>query len=154
MHKIIEFVCDELKDLEHKVEKEGSLSQKDFDYLKDLTEVKKDLLKTQMLEEESEYSNAMGGGSYRGYSRGYDMMGGGSYADDMGYSRAEAFVRPDGSYRGEDMSYARGRGRGARRDSMGRYSSAGSEAEELRRMLGRIPDENTRREMEKIIDRM
>lgn len=50
------------------------------------------------------------------------------------------YVRPDGSYR--DMSY-RGRGAGAKRDAMGRYSKEGEGV-----------DEHTKEELRKLIDRM
>ena len=99
MHKIYEYLCDELKDLEKKAESGQELSMAELEYLNKLTETKKNLLKIEMLEEDSEYSNAMDGGSYAG-----------------SYARSGR----GGSYRG---SYARGRGRGARRDSMGRYTS-------------------------------
>lgn len=71
------------------------------------------------------------------------------YSGNMGYQR---------NNRGG--SYARGRGRNARRDSMGRYSSEGySRAAEdmkdqLRRLMEQAPNEMTRRELEKLVERM
>lgn len=71
------------------------------------------------------------------------------YSGNMGYQR---------NNRGS--SYARGRGRNARRDSMGRYSSEGySRAAEdmkdqLRRLMEQAPNEMTRRELEKLVERM
>lgn len=61
----------------------------------------------------------------------------------------------DGSYRG---SYARGR-TNARRDSMGRYSrnysrAAGDMADRMRSMAAEAPDETTRREMERMAEKM
>lgn len=61
----------------------------------------------------------------------------------------------DGSYRG---SYSRGR-TNARRDSMGRYSrnysrAAGDMADRMRSMAAEAPDENTRREMERMAEKM
>ena len=50
------------------------------------------------------------------------------------------YVRPDGSY--ADSSYARGRGAGAKRDAMGRYSSEGG------------VDEHTKEELRKLIEKM
>lgn len=69
------------------------------------------------------------------------------------------------SMRGEGNSYARGRGRNAKRDSMGRYSrergysrrySMDGEdmVEELRTMMENAPDERTRMEFEKMISKM
>ena len=148
MHKLIKFACDELEELERKVAKEGSMSKSDLDYAKELSELKKNLLKGQMLEEESEYSNAMGGYSRRDYSR---RM---SYADNENYPNMD-FVRPDGSYRDDGMSYARGRGRGAKRDAMGRYSSAEDEMiMQLERLMGTTSDEHTKSEIRKLIETM
>lgn len=136
MHKIYEYLCDELKDLEKKAESGQELSMAELEYLNKLTETKKNLLKIEMLEEDSEYSNAMDGGSYTGsYARG----------------------GRGGSYRG---SYARGRGRGARRDSMGRYSSEGySRAEDdfmadMRELMTSAPNDRIRQKMQSIMSDM
>lgn len=93
----------------------------------------------------------------------------GAYDDEMSYGRG-------GFYRGnsyDDGSYARGRGRNARRDSMGRYSretgysrnsyrrggySRGDGKDEyienLRDMMEDAPDEATRKEIERMIQKM
>lgn len=92
MHKLIEFACDELEQLEKKAEK-GNLSMSEIQYADTLAHMKKNLLKGEMLMEESEYS--------------------GDYSNEGGMSNR--------SYDGR--SYARGRGTYAKRDSMGRYSS-------------------------------
>jgi len=132
MHKIYEYLCDELKDLEKKAESGQGLSMAELEYLDKLTETKKNLLKIEMLEEDSEYSNAMDGGSYARGGRG-------------------------GSYRG---SYARGRGRGARRDAMGRYSSEGySRAEDdfmadMRELMASAPNDRIRQKMQSIMSDM
>ena len=54
------------------------------------------------------------------------------------------------------MSYAdrRGLGSDARRDSMGRYSSAHGMVEELREMMEDAPDEKTRMEFDRFIRKM
>ena len=79
--------------------------------------------------------------SMRDSYRGGSYRGGDSYAD-------ESYVRPDGSY-------ARGRGAGARRDSMGRYSSEGNEAVyDVRMLLNRTHDEQTRQELSKLLDKL
>ena len=60
------------------------------------------------------------------------------------------------SYRDGMYAYTRGRGRNAKRDSMGRYASEGgySRNEEmvskLYAMMNEAPDENTRREIENV----
>lgn len=130
MHKIYEYLCDELKDLEKKAESGQKLSMAELEYLNKLTETKKNLLKIEMLEEDSEYSNAMDGGSYARGGRGR-------------------------SYR---SSYARGRG--ARRDAMGRYSSEGySRAEDdfmadMRELMASAPNDRIRQKMQSIMSDM
>ena len=74
-----------------------------------------------------------------------------------GYSRA------DGEHMtsGRRYSYA-GRGRGARRDSMGRYSRGGYSyddarddmVKELRELMNDAPDERTKQEFQKFISKM
>lgn len=56
-----------------------------------------------------------------------------------------------GSYR--DGSYARGRGRNANRDSMGRYSREGL-ADKLRDLMEEAPDDHTRMEIKRLVDKM
>ena len=68
--------------------------------------------------------------------------------EDGGYSS-----RYDGSYRYGGNSMARGRGRNARRDSMGRYSSEDM-AQRLRDMSYDAPDERTRQDMERLASKM
>ena len=136
MHKIYEYLCDELKALEKKVESGQTLSMNELEYLHKLTDTKKNLLKIEALEDDSEeYSNAPDGR--------------GSYAYSM-----------DGrNYRG-GSSYARGRGRNARRDSMGRYSSEGySRAEDdfmadLRMLMDSAPDDAKRQKIQRIMNEM
>ena len=63
----------------------------------------------------------------------------------------------DSSYRGN--SYARGR-RNAPRDSMGRYSGEmgysrhGDPVDQLRELMEQAPDEQTRRDLERVLRRM
>lgn len=95
-------------------------------------------------------------GAEEGYSgeNGMNRNMGGSYA--RGGNRG-------GSYRGSygGMSYARGRGRNARRDSRGRYSSdygysraAEDMASQLRDMAQDAPDEQIRMDIERLAQRM
>lgn len=75
--------------------------------------------------------------------------------DGDGYSGAMHYTR-DGYGGG---SYARGR-TNARRDSMGRYSGergysrTGDMVDQLRHMMADAPDENTRREIERLVRKM
>jgi len=135
MHKLIDFLCDELEDLERKAEKEGKLSMAEVQYLDTLAHAKKNLMKADEMSED--------GYSERGYSR-RGTYEGGSY--------------------GDGRSYARGRGRNAKRDSMGRYSSrmypmdysmaADDMVSELRDMMHDAPDEQTRMEFQKFISKI
>lgn len=65
------------------------------------------------------------------------------------------------SYRGGRSgrgTYSRGRGRNAKRDSMGRYASDGRHNEEivheLRELMMDAPDETTRMEYQKVINKL
>lgn len=156
MHKLIEFVCDELEELERKVAKEGKLSKSDLDDVMKLAKVKKNLLEAEMLSEESEYSNAMSRYSRRG-SYADRSYADGSYAD-MSYAddgRGD-FVRPDGSYRyaTPEASYARGRRGNVRRDAMGRYSRSGDISEDLEKLMNKTDDERVKDEIRRLMERM
>lgn len=140
MHKLMEYVCSEMEELERKADKDGKLSMAEMQYLDTLAHTKKNLLKADEMWEESEYSEAMDGrgGSYRR-----------SYARDG----------RDTSYRYDDgtMSMARGRRGNVKRDSMGRYSRAeGAEmmVDELRELMQEAPDERTRMEFQKFIQKI
>ena len=94
--KIKKMLCKELDEYAMK----NKLTMNDLQPVHLMTDIIKNLDKIEMLEEESGgYSEARGG------MRGRSYMHGSSYDDDMMYSER------------------RGRGRYAKRDSMGRYSS-------------------------------
>lgn len=146
MHKIYEYLCDELKDLEKKAESGQKLSMAELEYLNKLTETKKNLLKIEMLEEDSEYSNAMGGS----YARG--GRGGG---------RSNSYYSMDDGMDMRGGSYARGRGRNARRDAMGRYSSEGGYSraeddfrEDLEELMATAPNDRVRQKLKSLIGEM
>lgn len=90
--------------------------------------------------EEGGYSSE---GSYRGMS-----------------NRSYMYSRDGGSYDdGSYNSYARGRGRGARRDAMGRYSRDGYSGksdmvEDLREILQETTDTRQRKELQEFIQKM
>jgi hypothetical protein len=97
IEKIKKMLCKELDEYAMK----GKLTMADLEAVHKLTDTVKNLDKIAMLEEKSEgYSEAR-----NGMRDGRHYMSGSSYDDDMMYSER------------------RGRGRNARRDSMGRYSS-------------------------------
>ena len=142
LYALKEMLCKELKNYG----KKGELTAGSLEVIDKLAHALKNLNK--VIEEEQYSSRSYdGGGSYRGsyaYENG-SMSNGGSYARSM----------DDGSY----GSYARGRGSGARRDSMGRYASAGYSRNndlvmELRELMQDARDESTRMELEKFINKM
>ena len=157
MHKLYALKDRLVKELEEYGSK--NLSDASLKTIDSLAHAAKNVGKVIECCEEEEYSN-------RGYSR-----RGMSY-DDGGYSSDGNYVRPDGSYRREivDSSYARGRGRGAKRDSMGRYSRDGRSyrgnsygysrdgkdeyKEQLMQLMDDAPDENTRQSIKRMLDSM
>ena len=100
METLKDLLCAELEDYAEKGQKANKMSAGDLEAIHKLTDTVKNILKIDMLEEESGYSED---GRYMGEGRIY----GTSYDDGM---------HREGGY-----SYARGR-RYAKRDSMGRYS--------------------------------
>ncbi len=127
MDKLIDYICDELDELEHKADK-GKLSMAEMQYLDMLAHAKKNLLK------------------------GDEMMDGESYAD----GRTPIYYRARDGRDGRDgMSNARGRRRDSRgRYSSGRYAMANDMVDELRDMMNDAPDERTRMEFQKFITKM
>lgn len=129
MHdNIYEFACKELDDLDRKA-KNGSLSMAEMQYADILEHYRKDAL-------------AVDGMESGGYSGHYPIYGG-TYSD--GSSRTHG-----GSYAGR---------RNARRDSMGRYSGDGYSrdggmVEELRELMQDAPDERTRLEFKRFIEKI
>lgn len=101
MHDLKDLLCAELEDYAENGKKSGKMSMGDLDSIHKLTDTVKNILKIDMLENETGYSED---GAYMGEGRIY----GTSYDNDM--------------RRGVGYSYSRGRGRYAKRDSMGRYS--------------------------------
>ena len=129
MHAIYdlkEMLCKQLEDYG----KKGEMSAAVLERVDMLAHAVKNLDKIIEKYEESEYSEARDGRSYRG----------GSY---------------DGHYYEGGRSMARGRGSNAKRDSMGRYSGdgysrTGDLAEQLRDMMGDAPDDRTRQDIERL----
>lgn len=143
MHKLMEYICDELEELERKVEKENKLSMAEIEYGDKLAHFKKNLLSSDQLWEDSEYSENM---MYaRGGSRGR--------SNTMGGSRMS-----------NGMSYARGgrSGRGGRRGANqygsyvmeGGYSNSSDMIEDLRELMQEAPDERTRQKFQRFINEM
>ena len=104
MHDLKDLLCAELEDYAEKGKKSGKMSMGDLESIHKLTDTVKNIMKIDVLKEEAGYSED---GHYMGEGRIY----GTSY--ESGYSERGG------------SAYARGRGRYAKRDSMGRYSRDG-----------------------------
>ena len=128
MHKLIDYLCDKLEELERKADK-GDLSMSEIQYGDMLAHFKKNLLKAEEMSD--------GGYSSRGYRD--------------GYSRGDYRFNGEGSY-GDGRSYAR------RRDSMGRYSRGYSMGDdmmsELHELMNKAPDDRTRQEFQRFIQKI
>lgn len=132
MHKLCEYIDSELMEMERGVADGKRLSASELEYADKLAHLKKSLLTNEAMEEA--YDD--------GYSRHYDD---GRRMRDDGYSYA-----------------GRGRGRTARRDSMGRYSRGGYSydegkddmVKELRELMNDAPDEQTKKEFQRFISKM
>ena len=105
MEDLKDLLCTELKDYTQKGKSSGKMSAGDTQLIDTLLNSVKNIYKINMYEEES-----------GGYSEGGHYMGEGRI---YGTSYESGYSERGGS------SYARGRGRYAKRDSMGRYSSRG-----------------------------
>lgn len=132
IYELKEMLCDELEELG----KKGELTAGSLDTVDKLAHAIKNINKIiESYEEEEEgYSGRMDGSYQRG-----------------GGNRVGSYARGDG----------RGRGRNARRDSMGRYSSergysrdGGELADRIEDMMQDAPNEQTRREMQRLAEMM
>ena len=143
MHEIYELkemLCEELE----KYGSKGDLNAGELEIVDKLAHAVKNLGKIIEMYEEEEYSGE--GMSYqRGGNRGGGNRGGGNR----------------GGSSNRSGSYARGGSYARRRDSRGRYSSEDgySRAAEdmkgqLRELMEQAPNEMTRRELEKLVERM
>lgn len=83
-----------------------------------------------------------------------------SYGEDDGsYAYDDGMMYEGGRSMNRGGSYARGRGRNARRDSRGRYSNegysrTGDMVERLRDLMRDAPDERTRQEIQRLVTKM
>ena len=141
MHKIIDYVCGELEDLERKVSKGGKLSASELQYADTLAHLKKNLLK----------SEEMSSGEYGrgGYSAPHSYRESGSYS-------APNYIRPDGTYNREMMGDYGEYGRGRSRDYMGRYTSGANEqtAHDIRMLMDKTQDEHVKHELSRLLDKI
>lgn len=144
---------DALYELKEKLMKEleeysqnGKYSKEDVETIKYMASAVDHLCNIVERAEEEEYSQRGGMGSNR-YSREGGQGGGGSYrGGSYRYSR---------NYGGG--SYARGRGQNARRDSMGRYSSAGDPGEmveQLEMLMQDAPNEQIKQQIRQLVQQI
>jgi len=134
MEMACELLHEQLGDLVRKIKNNG-MSTGDLEKLDKLTHSLKSVKGTMQMEQADE----------EGYSGMYPYMG---------YGRG-SYERDGNSMTGG--SYARGRGQ--RRDSMGRYSgergySRNDLSDKMRELMEEAPDERTRREIQQMIDRL
>lgn len=150
--KICDFINKELTELDHRIVSNGKLSMNELQYVDLLSHAEKSLLTSEAMKNHDKSEEE----SYKdGYSRGYND----------GYSRSE------GGYQSGSDYGARGRGRGARRDSMGRYADgysadggynagyqeyrSGKEMiGELHNLMKMAPNEEVKRKYESFISEM
>ncbi len=142
LYKLKDKLCEELEEYGSK-----ELNASSLEIVDKLSHALKNIDKIIKCKEEEGYSGGYDGGYDGARSYGYD---GRSYTDSFdGMSNAGY------RYSTTDPSYARGRGAGARRDSMGRYSRSGMDmAKELRQMMNEAPDERTKEEIRKLVNKM
>ena len=125
MHKLIEYVCSELDDLERKAEK-GGLSMSEVQYMDTLAHAKKNLLAGDAM---------MDGGESGYYMPMHRSYGDESMRNENSYARRRDSMGRYTSRRGE-MSYDDGA------------------VEELRDLMDRAPNESIKREYRKLIDKI
>lgn len=131
MHDLKDLLCAELEDYAENGKKSGKMSMGDLESIHKLTDTVKNIMKIDVLKEEAGYSedgHYMGEGRIYGtsYESGYSERGGSSYDRGRGrYAKRDSmgrYSRDGGMSYDEDMSYARG-GRGGNRGGMrGGYS--------------------------------
>ena len=137
LHEMCETLSEAIREANEKIRAGGGkLTAGDVDYADKLTHALKSVKATiAMMEDEDD-----------GNSNHYPYYMGGNYNDGRG------------SYRMNRGSYARGR-RNAPRDSMGRYSgergySRNDLADKMRELMDDAPDERTRQEIQRMVDKL
>lgn len=140
LEDLCETISREIKDANEKIRKSGGkISPGDVEYVDKLTHTLKSI-KTTMAMMDVEEDGSFSDGSYGSYST-------------------------NGMYRNNDTmrrSYARGRGRNSKRDSMGRYASRMSRngsyddgfISELHDLMEDAPNDSVKQELRKIVERV
>lgn len=142
LKELCERLSKEIADANDKLRQQESMTGGDLELLNKLTHTLKSVKTTMAMmdAEGGEYSRG-----YGEYSRGYgDNYRDGNYGE-YGEGYGESYGR---------RYSARGRGRYARRDSMGRYADSGEMVQQLETLMESAPDERTRQEIQKIVQKM
>jgi len=140
IYELKDMLCEELEEYG----KKDKLDVGGLEIVDKLAHTIKNLDKIIESYEDEGYSEAYYDGSYEGTGN----MGGGNMGGS--YARRYSRERGRGSY-----AMARGRGKNAKRDSMGRYSRDGKMmAQELRELMEDAPDERIKMEMQKLIQKV
>lgn len=154
MHKLIEYVCDELEKVEQQVSENKKLSLAEVEYADKLAHLKKNLLRSEEIMD-------------KGYS-GEMRRSPSSFRDGRSYARdGSSYARDGSSYERGGSSYdERGRGSGAERDSRGRYSTGRGYSRyvrddysmatdeivmDLRNLMNQAPDDRMRQQIQRIV---
>lgn len=134
MHDLKDLLCAELKDYAEKGKRSGELSKADVEVIDTVLNSVKNIYKIDKYKEEmegySEDGHYMGEGRIYGtsYESGYSERGGSSYARGRGrYAKRDSmgrYSRDGGMSYDDDMSYARG-GRGGNRGGNSSYRGGG-----------------------------
>ena len=155
LHELCETLSREIDKANAKIRKaNGELTAGDIEYIDKLTHSLKSVKTTLAMMEAEE------GGSYDGSYDGYSNRR--RYSrDSRSYRRSYDGSYDDGDTQYDDMAHdgSYGRGRYAKRDSMGRYARDGysrhaNMVEELRDLMKDAPDDRTRKEMERLVQKM
>lgn len=158
MHKLIDYICEELDELERKAEKDGKLSMAEVQYMDTLAHTKKNLLKAEelMMDTEGSYyeggSSRAGGGSGQSRARG---RGRNAKRDSMGRYSSEGSSRYDGGGSSRYGSSRRG-GQGGGSSYYG-GSSYGDDMQEMVESIYEIMDtlpENVKQDAQKFVQKL
>lgn len=143
MHEIYELkdmLCEELE----KYGSKGDLNTGELEIVDKLAHAVKNLGKIIEMADEEEYSGEMmGGGSYQRGGQGGNRGGGGSYRGS--YARGDGRSRGGGNNPTGRNQYSRERGYSRAADDM---------VEQLRDMMEEAPDQQTRKEIQRLITKM
>ena len=146
MHKLIDFICDELDDLERKAERGGKLSMPEVQYMDTLAHAKKNLLKSEEMMD--------GGYSMDGYSRSRYSRDGRMYSEARGrrYAKRDSMGRYSRDRYSRDGGYSMDDSRGYSNDSG--YSMDGDFQTDLEQLMDEAPNDQVRQKLQAVMAEM